>query len=148
MYEYFACMYVRVPRAYLVPMEIRRGQRIPRNWNHRWPLATIWILGIEPGSSVRSNAPNFRAVSLAPELLVSSHNSVVSRNPEPCCRSGMRGAFLLPVRKAPQDSCSLDGFEEGSDVNKLSRFHLLLVGTQARFLLERGACSQSDLYLH
>lgn len=44
LYVCFACMYICLPCACLVPMESRRrGQ----NWSSKWLLVTMWVLGIE-----------------------------------------------------------------------------------------------------
>lgn len=47
MYESFACMYICVSCACLVPMEVRIGCHIPWNWNCGW-LCGCWELKLRP----------------------------------------------------------------------------------------------------
>jgi hypothetical protein len=56
---YFFLIYVCVPLECLVSVEARRGCWILWNWNYRWNLAVMWVLGFELRSSERT-ASNFR----------------------------------------------------------------------------------------
>ena len=50
-YERFACMYIYVPHAYLVPVEARTGYQMPWNWSYYGQLlATMrcWELNLGP----------------------------------------------------------------------------------------------------
>lgn len=49
------CLCVRAPCTSLIPTEVRRGHQILWNWSDGWLSATIWMLGIEPGSSIKNN---------------------------------------------------------------------------------------------
>lgn len=53
-YNCFACVHVCVPHGCLVLMESRRGHPIPWHWSYRQIWATMWILGLKPGSSRRA----------------------------------------------------------------------------------------------
>lgn len=58
--------YMHVCDICLVPVKVRAGCQIPWNWSDRWLWATMWVLGIEPGSSTRKpSAFNLWAISLA-----------------------------------------------------------------------------------
>jgi hypothetical protein len=46
---YLFYMYVCGPECICVP-HVSRGPQIPWNWSYRWLWATMWVLGIEPGS--------------------------------------------------------------------------------------------------
>ena len=60
-----ACMYVYIPSAYLVPMNVSRPWS-PWNWSYR-QLAAMWVLGTKPGSLVRAaSAVDCWANPLAP----------------------------------------------------------------------------------
>jgi hypothetical protein len=62
--------YTSVQRMCTVPSEGRRGPWIPWNMSYRWFVATMWVLGIQPGSSGRAGrAVNHRAISAAWEGL-------------------------------------------------------------------------------
>ena len=57
-YKYFTYMYECTPCVCLIP-EIRRRHWIPWNWNYRQLWAIMWVLGIEPRSSVWAPSPSF-----------------------------------------------------------------------------------------
>lgn len=49
----------------------RRRQQIPWNWiAYVWLCAILWVLAIEPGSSIRTNALNHWAVFQAPSFIL------------------------------------------------------------------------------
>ena len=52
-YDCFTCMNVCAPHSYQVAIKARREVWIPSNWSCRWLQATMYVLGIEPGSSGR-----------------------------------------------------------------------------------------------
>lgn len=39
---------------FAVPAEAKKVYQIPWNWSYRWLLNTMWIMGMEPGSSKRT----------------------------------------------------------------------------------------------
>lgn len=49
----------------LVPVEIRRGHKIPLKWSYKWFWATIWVLRTKPKPSIRTWASNCWAISPA-----------------------------------------------------------------------------------
>jgi hypothetical protein len=59
------------------PEQARRGLRIHWNWSYRWLRAAMWVLGIELKSTrSAASAPNYRAISLVPEMNVLLDNNV------------------------------------------------------------------------
>lgn len=54
MHECFAHMYVSIPPVCLVPLEVRRGPQISKNWSYGWLWVSLWVLGIELWSSIRT----------------------------------------------------------------------------------------------
>lgn len=73
LYVCFVCVSLCVPHGCLILVEVRTGHWIPRIWSC-WRLwATMLVLRIEPGSSVRgTSALNCRAISLGPEVTFST----------------------------------------------------------------------------
>jgi hypothetical protein len=60
-YGCFARKYVCAPCVSLVPREARREHWIPWNWSYRQLWATMWVLGVEPGSFGRATPePTFQ----------------------------------------------------------------------------------------
>lgn len=51
-----AYIFVRVPCVCQVPTEVRRWSQTTWDWSYRWLWATIWVLGIEHGSSTRATS--------------------------------------------------------------------------------------------
>lgn len=55
-YECFAYIYVSIPHASLVPMELRRTCQIYWDQSYRWLGVAMWELRIEPGYSGRATS--------------------------------------------------------------------------------------------
>lgn len=55
MYECFTFMYVCVPYACLVPMEIRKGYQDSWNWSSRWLLTIRLVLGTQSSPKATNN---------------------------------------------------------------------------------------------
>ena len=51
------CMYICIPLTCLLLSVTRKGCWIPWNWFYGWLWAIISVLGIKPGSSVRTASP-------------------------------------------------------------------------------------------
>ncbi|EDL00729.1 mCG117709, isoform CRA_a [Mus musculus] len=47
----FVCMFMDYMRA--LPTKARRSCGIPWNWSNQQFVCTMWVMGIEPGSSIR-----------------------------------------------------------------------------------------------
>lgn len=48
------CMYVCMPHACMVLVEVKGGHPIRGDWSDRGLRAAMWVMGIEPGISVRA----------------------------------------------------------------------------------------------
>lgn len=82
MCEWFACMYVCVSCAYLVPMKVRQRHQIPWVWSYRWLWTTIWAQKIESRFFVRTNALNCWVIFSAPYnllLMINNENNNYNR---------------------------------------------------------------------
>lgn len=69
----FARTSVWASRLCLVPVEVRRGYRVPKNWSHSQLDAATWVLRIEYRSSGREASINARILSPAPVLTFSKY---------------------------------------------------------------------------
>lgn len=54
LYQWFICIYICAPHAYLVLVETRRGRKMLQNYNYR--LATMLVTGIHPETSGRADS--------------------------------------------------------------------------------------------
>lgn len=59
-----------VPQTHLVPKKSRKSHQIHCNWNYRWFLVVLWLLGIRPRYSVRTESVvNWWTISLQHYLM-------------------------------------------------------------------------------
>ena len=81
---YFIFIECYIPYACLIPTESRGGRWIPRNWSDRWLWAATWVLGVEPGASLRASALNHWAISpvLISRLLRNPHADLFPQWPQ------------------------------------------------------------------
>lgn len=71
MHECFAHMYVSIPPVCLVPLAVRRGPQISKNWSYRWLWLSLWVLGIELWSSIRTTLV-LNGLSISPAGVLSN----------------------------------------------------------------------------
>lgn len=99
----------------LAPMKVRIGHWIPWNWSYSWLWTTMWVLGIEPGSSGRAESA-FNLWSLSLNYILIKINEKIKRwytfwfqhletNHADLCESGYR-ASSRPTRATQWDPVS------------------------------------------
>lgn len=66
----FSCMHVHSVHAYC--LQRLKESKIPWYWSDRWLWATLWVLGIYPGSSAIADA----SVPTSPLAVLSAHSLV------------------------------------------------------------------------